>query len=60
MVGMRVREHDRSRRDVVDAMQPVRSAIDHNSVFTAPNQQRAVSSVPVRMELDPSPRAEKG
>lgn len=30
MVGMRVREHDRGRRDSTEAVEPIRAAINHD------------------------------
>jgi hypothetical protein len=59
MIGMRVREYYRSRRNSADAVEPICSTIDHNSISVLPNKQRTMSSVLARTALNLSARTEK-
>lgn len=53
-------EYDRSRRDRAEPPQPVRPTVDHDTGVVVVNEQRAVTSMPARTELDFTPRAEEG
>ena len=56
MVGMRMREDNRIRRDSVKSMQPVRAAIDHDADIVLLNKQRAVTPMLARADLDVAAR----
>jgi hypothetical protein len=45
VIGMRVGEDDRGRRNGGQLTEPIRSAIDHDAGVIVPNEQRAVTPV---------------
>ena len=59
MIAMGMRQHDCRRRNGVQATEPIRAAIDHDTGVAVLNQQRTMASVPVRARLDLSARAKK-
>ncbi len=46
VVGVRMREDNRARRNSVQTMQPVGTAIDHDADIILLDKQRAVTSMP--------------
>ena len=59
VVGVRVREDDRSRAQPRKPIAPVEATIDHHLAAAVADEQRAVASVPARSRLDFAPRAEE-
>jgi len=59
MIAVAVREHDGRRSDVVDAVKPVGSAIDHHATASMRNERRRVPAMAAAPDLDIAARAEK-
>src|SRR6266508_1292991 len=59
MIAVAVRDHDGRRSEVVDAVQPVRSAIDHHSTASVSNKRSRVPAMAPAPDLDVAARTEK-
>jgi hypothetical protein len=60
VIRMCVCEQDGSRRNRAEPSQPVRPAIDHDTRIATVNEQRAMTSVPARTDLNFPASAEEG
>jgi hypothetical protein len=59
VVAMRMRQHDGGWPGSAEPIHPVGSAINHDASATVLDEQRAMTSVTARMDLDFAPRAKE-
>jgi hypothetical protein len=59
VIGMRVREHNRTGTHPLELSQPIKAAIDHHARAAVRNQQRRMHAMPPSARLDLATCAEK-
>jgi len=59
MIGMRVRYENGGRLDLINQMQPIRAAIEHDSGLRAPHEQCAVTAMQSGFYIDFAARTQK-